>query len=87
MGGVGNPNFFLHISFSWVEIRLHTEFQLPMLHQPAHDPLALLLPNAAQVHLACQVRCGEGGAGGACGGQSVQALEVSCASSDQSDSV
>ena len=30
-GGEGNPNFFLHISFSWVEIRLHTEFQLPML--------------------------------------------------------
>ena len=26
-----NPNFFLHISFSWVEIRVHTEFQLPML--------------------------------------------------------
>ena len=24
-------NFFLHISFSWVEIRLHAEFQLPML--------------------------------------------------------
>ena len=30
-GGGGNPDFFLHISFSWVEIRLHTEFQLPML--------------------------------------------------------
>ena len=25
------PNFFLHISFSWVEIRLHTECQLPMV--------------------------------------------------------
>ena len=23
--------FFLHIYFSWVEIRLHTEFELPML--------------------------------------------------------
>ena len=29
--GVDNPNFFLHISFSWVETRLHTEFQRPML--------------------------------------------------------
>jgi hypothetical protein len=23
--------FLLHISFSWVELRLHTKFQLPML--------------------------------------------------------
>ena len=30
-GGGGNPNFFLRIFFSWVEIRLPTEFQLPML--------------------------------------------------------
>ena len=28
MGGGGNPNFFLHISSSWVERNLHTEFQL-----------------------------------------------------------
>ena len=27
----GDPNLFLHISSSWVEIRLHAEFQLPML--------------------------------------------------------
>jgi hypothetical protein len=26
--GVSNPNFFLHISSSWVERNLHTEFQL-----------------------------------------------------------
>ena len=31
MFSVGNPNFVLHISFSLVKIRLHTEFQLPML--------------------------------------------------------
>ena len=40
--GVGNPNFFLHISFSWVEIRLHTEFQRPMLMAslaPARDEI------------------------------------------------
>ena len=30
-GGAGDPNFFLHISFSWVKIKLHTEFQLPRL--------------------------------------------------------
>ena len=29
-GGVGDPNF-LPISFSWVELRLHNEFQLPRL--------------------------------------------------------
>jgi hypothetical protein len=28
---VATPIFLLHISFSWVEIRLHTECQLPML--------------------------------------------------------
>ena len=27
-GGGGNPNLFLHISSSWVERNLHTEFQL-----------------------------------------------------------
>ena len=26
--GSGDPNFFLHISFSWVKIKLHTEIQL-----------------------------------------------------------
>ena len=26
-GGGGDPNFFLHISFSWVEISLHAEFE------------------------------------------------------------
>ena len=31
LGGGGTPNFVLHISFSWVEIRLHVKFQLPML--------------------------------------------------------
>ena len=25
--GSGDPNFFLHISFSWVEISLHAEFE------------------------------------------------------------
>ena len=30
-GGLGDPYFFLHISFSWVKIRLHTENQLPTL--------------------------------------------------------
>ena len=30
-GGSGDPNFFLDISSSWVEISLHTEFQLPRL--------------------------------------------------------
>ena len=30
-GGAGDPNYFVHISFSWVEITLHTEFQLPRL--------------------------------------------------------
>ena len=29
--GVGDPNFFLDISSSWVEISLHTEFQLPSM--------------------------------------------------------
>jgi hypothetical protein len=28
---VHGPNFFLHISSRWVEIRLHTENQLPVL--------------------------------------------------------
>ena len=28
---LGDPNFFLHISSSWVKIRLHTENQLPRL--------------------------------------------------------
>ena len=28
------PNFFLHISSSWVKIRLHTKNQLPMLPGP-----------------------------------------------------
>jgi hypothetical protein len=26
-GGSGDPNFFLHISFNWVEISLHAEFE------------------------------------------------------------
>ena len=30
-GGSGDPNFFLDISSSWVEINLHTEFQLPSM--------------------------------------------------------
>ena len=30
-GGLGDPYFFLHISSSWVKIRLHTENQLPGL--------------------------------------------------------
>jgi hypothetical protein len=30
-GGEGDPNFFLDISSSWVEISLHTEFQLPSM--------------------------------------------------------
>ena len=30
-GGAGDPNFFLDISSSWVEISLHTKFQLPRL--------------------------------------------------------
>ena len=30
-GGSGDPYFFLHISSSWVKIRLHTENQLPKL--------------------------------------------------------
>ena len=30
-GGLGDPYFFLHISSSWVKIRLHTENQLPKL--------------------------------------------------------
>ena len=29
--GLGDPYFFLHISSSWVKIRLHTENELPML--------------------------------------------------------
>ena len=28
MGGGVEPNFFLNISFSWVEISLHVEFHL-----------------------------------------------------------
>ena len=31
LGGAGDPNFFLHISSSWVKIRLHTENHLPGL--------------------------------------------------------
>ena len=30
-GGLGDPYFFLHISSSWVKIRLHTENELLML--------------------------------------------------------
>ena len=30
-GGLGDPYFFLHISSSWVKIRLHTENQPPRL--------------------------------------------------------
>ena len=30
-GGSGDPYIFLHISSSWVKIRLHTENQLPGL--------------------------------------------------------
>ena len=30
-GGGGDPNFFLQIYFSWVEIILHIEFHLPGL--------------------------------------------------------
>ncbi len=30
-GGSGDPYFFLHISSSWVKIRLHTENHLPGL--------------------------------------------------------
>jgi hypothetical protein len=30
-GGSGDPDFFLDISSSWVEINLHTEFQLPSM--------------------------------------------------------
>ena len=30
-GPAGDPNFFLHISSSWVKIRLHTENQLARL--------------------------------------------------------
>ena len=30
-GGLGNPNFFLHISFSWAEISFHVEFHPPGL--------------------------------------------------------
>ena len=30
-GGAGDPNFCLHISSSWVKIRLYTENQLPRL--------------------------------------------------------
>jgi hypothetical protein len=30
-GGSGNPNFFLHISFSWVEMSLYVEFHPPGL--------------------------------------------------------
>ena len=30
-GGSGDPNFFLHISSSWVKIRLHAENHLPRL--------------------------------------------------------
>ena len=29
--GSGDPDFFLHISSSWVKIRLHTKNQLPRL--------------------------------------------------------
>ena len=29
--GLGNPNFFLHISFSWAEISFHVEFHPPGL--------------------------------------------------------
>ena len=31
VGGSGDPYFFLHISSSWVKIRLHTENHLPGL--------------------------------------------------------
>ena len=34
-GGLGDPYFFLHISSSWVKIRLHTENQRPMLSESA----------------------------------------------------
>ena len=34
-GGLGDPYFFLHISSSWVKIRLHTENQLPGLPESA----------------------------------------------------
>ena len=30
-GGLGDPNFFLHVSFSWVEISLHVKFHSPGL--------------------------------------------------------
>ena len=30
-GGLGDPYFFLHISSSWVKIRLYTENELPLL--------------------------------------------------------
>ena len=30
-GGAGDPNFFLYISSSWVEISLHAKFQLPSM--------------------------------------------------------
>ena len=30
-GGLGDPYFFLHISSSWVKIRLYAENQLPMM--------------------------------------------------------
>ena len=30
-GGLNDPYFFLHISSSWVKIRLNTENQLPKL--------------------------------------------------------
>ena len=31
VGGSGDPNFFLDISSSWVEISLHAKFQLPSM--------------------------------------------------------
>ena len=31
VGESGDPNFFLHISFSWVKIKLHTKIQLHRL--------------------------------------------------------
>ena len=34
-GGLGDPYFFLHISSSWVKIRLHTENGLPKLSRSA----------------------------------------------------
>ena len=59
----GDPNFFLHISSSWVKIRLHTKNQLPRLLGSALkvwlgwwwvvQPITLSLPTRVEVELGC----------------------------------